>query len=119
MQAAALRKVVEKYRRKDVAFLALTRFYEKPEARAAEKGRIEKAWSDIYGLTGTVPILISDDAMLRYGVSATPTFTLLDSAGVVRLYSPTRMNEERLSSEIEKLLRSGLAGRTHKLIPAG
>ena len=52
----------------------------------------------------SVPVPISDEAMLRCGVSATPTFVRLDSAGVVRLYSPSRMTEERLSAETEKLL---------------
>jgi thioredoxin-related protein len=43
--------------------------------------------------------------MLRYGVSATPTFVFVDRKGVVARYSPTRMTEERLSSAIEDLLR--------------
>lgn len=105
MQATAFRKVVEKYSSKGVAFIAVTRFYDKPEARTAEKGRIETAWSDVYSLAGVVPVLISDEAMLHYGVSATPTFAGLDSKGVVRLYSPTRMTEERLGAEIEKIVR--------------
>lgn len=105
MQAAAFRKVVEKFRGKGVQFVGITRFYDKPEARAAEKGRIETAWSDVYNLAEVAPVLISDEAMLRYGVSATPTFAGLDSRGVVRLYSPTRMTEERLGAEIEKLVR--------------
>jgi len=52
-----------------------------------------------------VPVPISDAAMLRYGVSATPTFVFVDRKGIVRLYSPTRMSEERLSAEIERLIR--------------
>ena len=105
MQATTIRKVVEKYSSKGVEFVAVTRFYDKPEARASEKGRIETAWSDVYSLAGIVPVLISDEAMLHYGVSATPTFAGLDSQGVVRLYSPTRMTEERLGAEIEKMVR--------------
>ena len=105
MQASAFRNVVEKYNGKGVSFVAVTRFYEKPEARAAEKERIQKAWSDVYGLAGVVPVLISDEAMLRYGVSATPTFAELDSQGVVRMCSPTRMTGERLTAEIEKMVR--------------
>jgi thioredoxin-related protein len=44
--------------------------------------------------------------MLRYGASATPTFVFVDRKGVVRQYLPYRMSEERLSSEIEALLKS-------------
>jgi thiol-disulfide isomerase/thioredoxin len=105
MQSATFRKVVAKYRDRGVAFIAPTRFYGKPETRAEEKGKIEKAWTEIYKLTDTVPVPVSDVAMLRYGVSATPTFVFVDRKGIVRRYSPTRMSEERLSAEIEKLLR--------------
>ena len=105
MQSATFRKVVAKYRDRDVAFIAPTRFYGKPETRTEEKGKIERAWAETYKLTDTVPVPISDAAMVRYGVSATPTFVFVDRKGVVRRYSPTRMSEERLSAEIEKVLR--------------
>jgi len=104
-EAATFRRVVEKYAGKGVAFMAPTRYFDKPEERDEEKGRIQKSWTEVYELAGIVPVPISDDGMLRYGVSATPTFVVLDSTGIVRLYSPTRMTEERLSGEIEKLLR--------------
>jgi thioredoxin-related protein len=48
---------------------------------------------------------ISNDAMLRYGVSATPTFVFIDRGGNVRAYLPYRMTEERLAQAIESLLR--------------
>ena len=102
-QAAALRKTVEKYGPKGVAFVAPTRFYETD--RAVEKGEIEKTWKEIYALPDSVAVPISDEAMLRYGVSATPTFVFVDRKGIVTLYSPTRMTEERLSSAIDDLLR--------------
>lgn len=105
MQAATFRNVVEKFAGRDVAFLAPTRFYGTPEERGEEKAKIEKAWSETYGLADRVPVPISDAAMLRYGVSATPTFVFVDRRGIVRQYLPTRMSEERLSAEIEKLLR--------------
>ncbi len=43
--------------------------------------------------------------MLRYGVSATPTFVFIDRKGVVRSYLPYRLTAERLSREIDALLR--------------
>jgi thiol-disulfide isomerase/thioredoxin len=107
MQSTSLRKVVEKYRGRGVVFLAPTRFYGKPEERAEEKGKVQKIWTETYELADTVPVPISDAAMVRYGVSATPTFVFVDRRGVVRKYSPTRMSEERLSAEIDRLLQHG------------
>jgi thiol-disulfide isomerase/thioredoxin len=103
MQAAAFRRTVEKYATKGVAFVAPTRFYSAD--RAEEKPKIEKAWKEVYALPDSVSAPISDEAMLRYGVSATPTFVFLDKKGIVVRYSPTRMTEARLSSTIEDLLR--------------
>jgi thiol-disulfide isomerase/thioredoxin len=103
MQAAALRKTVAKYAPKGVQFIAPTRFYETD--RVEEKGKIEKAWKEIYDLPGSVAVPISDQAMLRYGVSATPTFVFVDRQGIVAKYLPYRMTEERLSAAIDELLR--------------
>jgi thiol-disulfide isomerase/thioredoxin len=104
-QAAAMRRTVEKYAPRGVAFIAPTRFYGSLSDRVEEKERIEKAWKEIYALPDSVTVPISDEAMLRYGVSATPTFAFIDRKGVVTRYSPTRMTEERLSAAIEDLLR--------------
>ena len=112
MQAAALRRTVEKYTPKGVAFIAPTRFYEPPAERAEERAKIEKAWKEIYALPDSVAVPIGDEAMLRYGVSATPTFAFVDRKGVVSRYSPTRMTEERLSATIEDLLASGVSARS-------
>lgn len=102
-QAAAFHRIVAKYAPKGVVFVAPTRYYEKD--RAAEKADIERAWKEIYGAPEGVAVVISDEAMLRYGVSATPTFAFVDRKGVVTGYQPYRMTEERLSAAIEELLR--------------
>jgi thiol-disulfide isomerase/thioredoxin len=103
MQAKFFREVVEKYASKGVAFVAPTRFY--TADRAEEKGKIEKAWKETYALPDSVSAPISDEAMLRYGVSATPTFVFLDRKGSVVRYLPTRISEARLSEMIDDLLR--------------
>jgi len=105
MQAAALRRTVEKYSPKGVIFIAPTRFYAPPSERVEEKAKIGKAWKEIYALPDSVKVPIGDEAMLRYGVSATPTFAFVNRKGVVTRYSPTRMTEERLSAATEDLLR--------------
>ncbi len=103
MQAAVFRRTVEKYAPKGVAFVAPTRFYSAD--RGEEKQKIEKSWKEVYSLPETVSAPISDEAMLRYGVSATPTFAFVNRKGIVVRYSPTRMTEDRLSREIEEILR--------------
>ncbi len=101
-QAAAFRRTVEKYAPKGVAFVAPTRYYD--EDRSAEKAKIEKSWKETYGLADSVAAPISNEVMLRYGASATPTFVFVDGAGVIREYLPYRMSEERLAARIEALL---------------
>ncbi len=102
-QAAAFRRAVEKYAPKGVAFVAPTRFYR--DDPIEEKGKIEKAWTEVYGAPEGVAVPISDEAMLRYGVSSTPTFAFVDRKGLVTAYLPYRMTDERLSAEIDALLR--------------
>ena len=84
-QAPALRKTVEKYGPRGVTFVAPTRYYEKEADadRSEERSKIEKAWKEIYQLPASVTVPIGDAAMLRYGVSATPTFVFIDRKGVV------------------------------------
>jgi thiol-disulfide isomerase/thioredoxin len=102
-QAPALRRAVERFSPRGVVFVAPTRYY--TDDRAAEKMKIEKAWSETYALPPSVLVPISDEAMRRYGVSATPTFVFIDRGGTVRAYLPYRMTEERLADSIEALLR--------------
>ena len=103
MQAKFFRDVVEKYAGKDVVFVAPTRYYTADHAE--EKAKIEKSWKETYALPASVSAPISDEAMLRYGVSATPTFVFLDRKGTVVRYLPTRISEDRLSAMIDDLLR--------------
>jgi len=103
MEAPALKRTIEKYAPRGVVFVAPTRFYDK--ASAEEKAKIAAAWKDVYGAPEGVAVPISDDGMLRYGVSATPTFVFVDRKGIVTAYLPYRMTDERLSEKIEALLR--------------
>lgn len=108
-QAATLARVWEKYQSRGLALIAATRLYstpadEKPLTPAEEKAQIATVWKESYkGLEG-IPIAISTEAMVQYGVSATPTFVLVDRRGVVRLYAPTRLSEVELSRRIEEVL---------------
>ncbi|HKX33047.1 MAG TPA: TlpA disulfide reductase family protein, partial [Blastocatellia bacterium] len=108
-QAGMLGRVVRKYRPQGLLVIAPTRYYgtgaeNKPATPTEEKAQIAKVWAESYtGLEG-VPVPIDTDTMIRYGVSATPTYALIDRKGLVRFYSPTRLSEAELSRRIETVL---------------
>lgn len=108
-QAATVRRVLEKYRAQGLVVIAPTRLYgtgaeNKPATPAEEKEQIKKVWAESYAGLESVPVPIDTEMMVRYGVSATPTFALVDRKGVVRFYSPTRLAEAELSRRIETVL---------------
>ena len=102
-QAPAFVNIVNKYSPLGVAFVAPTRFYEKDPA--AEQKKIDAQWRTTYKDLKIAGVPVSEQAMVTYGVSATPTFVVIDKKGIVRFYAPTRLTEQRLASEIEKVLR--------------
>jgi thiol-disulfide isomerase/thioredoxin len=114
--AAKLARLEAKYASR-VAFLAPTRLYGRagdvndptPEAESAF---LEKFWSETCPSLAAVPRPVDTETMVRYGVSATPTWVLVDAHGVVRLYAPTRLSEAELSLQIESLFAQALPAKS-------
>ncbi|HEV7425653.1 MAG TPA: TlpA disulfide reductase family protein [Thermoanaerobaculia bacterium] len=107
-QAPSLARVWQKYKTSGLAMITATRLYgsldDKPATPADETAKIESVWKDLYAGLDGVPAIIDTETMVRYGVSATPTFVLLDRKGIVRLYAPTRLSEAELSRRIDEVL---------------
>jgi thiol-disulfide isomerase/thioredoxin len=107
-QSAPLTRVWQKYHDQGLAMVTATRLYgsvdDKPATPAEEKVQLEKVWKETYGGLDGVSAVISTETMVRYGVSATPTFVLVDRKGMVRLYAPTRLSEAELSRRIDEVL---------------
>jgi thiol-disulfide isomerase/thioredoxin len=108
-QAASLSRVARKYAPQGLAIVAPTRYYgtgaqDKEVTPAEEKRHMGAVWAESYPGLESVPVVIDTETMVRYGVSATPTFVLVDRRGVVRLYAPTRLSEAELSRRIEAVL---------------
>lgn len=108
-QAGSLARLVEKYRAQGLVVMAPTRYYGsgadgKTATPAEEKVHVEKVWKESYPGLESVSVVIDTEAMIRYGVSATPTFALIDRKGIVRMYAPTRLAEAELSRRIEAVL---------------
>jgi thiol-disulfide isomerase/thioredoxin len=115
-ESAKLARLAEKFRGK-AAFLAPTRLYgsgphEKSVTPEEEAAQIEKFWGEFYPGLSEVPRPIDTDTMVRYGVSATPTWVLVDPKGIVRLYAPTRLSEVELSRRIESALSQADLGKS-------
>lgn len=107
-QSASLGRLWQKYHPQGLAMMTATRFYgtvgENSATTAEEKAQIEKVWKETYAALEGVPVVIDTETMIRYGVSATPTFALIDRKGLVRLYTATRLSEAELSRRIEEVL---------------
>jgi thiol-disulfide isomerase/thioredoxin len=107
-QAAALTRLRERWR-DQISFLMPTRLYGTARDGAAATPDEESAHiaaviaADYPGLAG-IPVTIDTATMVRYGVSATPTFVLVDRAGKVRLYAPTRLTEAELDRRLAELV---------------
>jgi thiol-disulfide isomerase/thioredoxin len=108
-QAAALGRIWKKYQSRGLVLMAPTRLYGtgeggKTATPAEEKAHVEKIWAEGYADLAGISIPIETEAMVRYGVSATPTFVLIDRKGIVRMYAPTRLSEAEMSRRIEAVL---------------
>ena len=104
-QAAGLARMAKKH--PEVQWVAPTRTYpdhpgvEADEAK--ERASIEKVWAELYAATGIQAPVVDRAAMIRYGVSSTPTFVAVDAKGKVRLYQPTRMTDAELEEVLTRL----------------
>ena len=107
--AASLGHLVEKYKDRGLVVIAPTRRYgytDKNEKAGVkeENAHIAAVWKELYGGMAGVPVVISDEAMLRYGVSTTPAFALIDRKGVVRMYHAGRLQETGLAAQVDAVL---------------
>lgn len=120
-QSASLGRIWQKYRNDGLEMITVTRLYggtpTKPLTAAEEKAQVRKVWRETYAALDGVPIAISTETMVRYGVSATPTFALIDRKGRVRLYTPTRLSEAELSRKIEEVMSEVPPASTVQLDP--
>ena len=109
-QAVALARVTAKYKDRGLAVIAPTRLFGSTEKKSEnatveeENAEIARVWKELYKGLADVLVVVSEPVMVRYGVSTTPTFALIDRKGIVRLYHPGRLAESELERQIVKLL---------------
>jgi thiol-disulfide isomerase/thioredoxin len=108
-ESPKIARLVAQYVPKGLAVVAPTRLYgsgadHKDVTPEQESALIEKVWAETYPGLAALSRPVDTETMVRYGVSATPTYALVDKKGIVRLYAPTRLTEADLSHRIESLL---------------
>lgn len=108
-QKPVLAELERRYRSKGFRVVAPTRLFGYIERGRDVPPNEERAYIEsrhVKGkpLLGKVPVPLSADNFVKFGVSTTPTLVLVDRKGTVRLYHPGEMTESDLAKRIEALL---------------
>ncbi len=75
-----------------------------PASPADEFAHIEAVRRQYYGALADMPVPISQEDFLRFGVSTTPTLVLVNRDGMVTMYHPGRMTRAALEAMVNKTL---------------
>lgn len=108
-QKPVLADLEKEFGRRGLRVVAPTRLYGyvvrgTQAAPGAELEYIEKSHLAGQPLLGRVPVPLSGENFVSFGVSTTPTLVLVDREGIVRLYHPGQMERSELEDQIKALL---------------
>ena len=107
-QGPILDALVNKYRASGITVVAPTQRFgyaekRRPVGPAEELKYIEQVRDQFYPWMKTVSVPVSDDLYLKYGVSTTPTYVMIDRDGKVSTYLPGQPTAEQLEPLIKKI----------------
>ena len=108
-QEPVLELLHKNYSDQGLAFLGPTKLYgytaQGREATPSEElDYLRNAYQKSYPTPHWMPVPVSTQNFLRFGVSSTPTLMLVDRRGIVRLYHPGYLGYSELEDHIEPLL---------------
>ena len=108
-QGPILDALVNKYKSTGITVIAPTQRFgyvekRKPAAAAEEFAYIERVRDQFYPWMKTASAPVSDDLYLKYGVSTTPTYVMIDRDGKVSSYLPGQPTSEQLEVLIKKIV---------------
>jgi len=108
-QGPILDALVQKYKNTGITVVAPTQRFgyvekRKPAGPAEELAYIERVRDQFYPWMKTVSAPVSDDLYLKYGVSTTPTYVMIDRDGKVSTYLPGQPTSEQLEPLIQKIV---------------
>jgi thiol-disulfide isomerase/thioredoxin len=107
-QGPILDAIVQKYKSSGITVIAPTQRFgyvaRREKAGPAEELRyIEQVRDEFYPWMKSVSAPISDDVYMKYGVSTTPTYVMIDRDGKVSTYLPGQPTAEQLEPLIKKI----------------
>jgi len=110
-EAPILAQLRHEYGPKGLVFIGPTQKYgyigmDENVPPGVELPYIEKVRKQYYSAVVDGPAAVNEQNFLSYGVSTTPTLTLVDRRGIVRLYHPGGMTYQELRSAIEGVLQT-------------
>lgn len=108
-QGPILDAIVNKYRSSGIVVLAPTQRFgyaekRRPVGPAEELKYIEQVRDEFYPWMKSVSVPVSDEVYLKYGVSTTPTYVMIDRDGKVSTYLPGQPTAEQLEPLIKKIV---------------
>ncbi|MEO7156301.1 MAG: TlpA disulfide reductase family protein [Vicinamibacterales bacterium] len=108
-QGPILDALVNKYKSTGITVVAPTQRFgyvekRKPADAAEELAYIERVRDQFYPWMTTVSAPVSDNLYLKYGVSTTPTYVMIDRDGKVSSYLPGQPTSEQLEVLIKKIV---------------
>jgi thiol-disulfide isomerase/thioredoxin len=109
-QGPLLESVVNKYKDSGIVVIAPTQRFGYAEKRrpvnpAEELAYIEKVRDEFYPWMKSVSVPVSDEVYLKYGVSTTPTYVMIDRDGKVSTYLPGQPTVEQIDELVQKIVR--------------
>ena len=108
-QGPLLDQVVNKYKSSGITVIAPTQRFgyaekRRPVGPAEELKYIESIRDQFYPWMKTVSAPVSDEVYLRYGVSTTPTYVMIDRDGKVSSYLPGQPTIEQIDAMVQKII---------------
>jgi thiol-disulfide isomerase/thioredoxin len=107
-QGPLLEQVVNKYRDSGVMVIAPTQRFgyaekRRPVGPEEELKYIEQVRDQSYPWMKNVPAPVSDEVYMKYGVSTTPTYVMIDRNGKVSTYLPGQPTLEQIDELVRKI----------------
>ncbi len=108
-QAPIVAELERDYRAKGLVVVGPTKHYGyvgggAPATPAQELAHIDTVRKQFYNMLPNMPVPVSDEDAVEYGMDATPTIVLVDRAGKVRLFHPGNMTRAELEPRIQALV---------------